>query len=328
MMTRSVITGRFTLPVTHPIRMIGQRAAAVLIDGFQGRVLAVFRRSFYVEDRKGVLVCLGEEGIGPGPLNALYGWPGDESRHLPSMVAEGGAIRVTGRLILVDDQPVFDLSKAEPWHPESAPAGWDIGSLRRGLDHVVSKDDLPIPRDGLGPLLSLVTDGEGRRAWLASCPIGRYANDAFVALTEWLAHGVPPGQPIQPVPLAVERLVGLGPGLTPSGDDFLGGVLIVLGMLGEERTARALARWLEPVARNRTGTISRAHLACAAAGEGASALHAVLHAIVAGHAQAIDRALPGIASVGHSSGWDALAGAATALAAWVRAEDHAFTTAA
>ena len=75
---------------------------------------------------------------------------------------------------------------------------------------------------------------------------------------------------------AVESLIGLGPGLTPSGDDLLGGVLITLRALGWPQAADTLGCWLLPRARARTHAISYAHLACAAGGEGAAALHDTL----------------------------------------------------
>jgi hypothetical protein len=67
---------------------------------------------------------------------------------------------------------------------------------------------------------------------------------------------------------AARPLVGLGPGLTPSGDDLLAGWLA--GLRAGPARARALARRAGPgvlaAARTRTGAISRAFLAAAAAG--------------------------------------------------------------
>ena len=56
-------------------------------------------------------------------------------------------------------------------------------------------------------------------------PIGRLAEILAVAMSA--DQSLPPD-----TSLWVSRLVGLGPGLTPSGDDFLGGMMIALGLLG------------------------------------------------------------------------------------------------
>lgn len=110
-----------------------------------------------------------------------------------------------------------------------------------------------------------------------------------------------------------DSLIGLGPGLTPAGDDFVGGAMIALRAAGESELADRVAAWALPLAEMRTGRISRAHLACAARGEGHEALHALL-AAPEGSAR-FEESLARLARVGHSSGLDAAAGALLALAA-------------
>ncbi len=110
-----------------------------------------------------------------------------------------------------------------------------------------------------------------------------------------------------------DALIGLGPGLTPAGDDFVGGAMIALRAAGESELAERVAAWALPLAETRTGRISRAHLACAARGEGHEALHALL-AAPEGSAR-FEASLARLARIGHTSGLDAAAGALLALAA-------------
>jgi hypothetical protein len=109
-------------------------------------------------------------------------------------------------------------------------------------------------------------------------------------------------------------LLGLGPGLTPSGDDFLGGAMIALAALGEAERAGRLADLALPSAARLTGKISLAHLACAADGEGAAALHRALAVLAGPEPGAMGTALTAIDRIGHCSGWDGLAGAVAVLA--------------
>lgn len=104
-----------------------------------------------------------------------------------------------------------------------------------------------------------------------------------------------------------DALIGLGPGLTPAGDDFVGGALIALRAFGQHALADRIARWALPLAGERTNRISRAHLECAAQGEGHEALHDLLFSFD-------DKHLRRLARIGHSSGMDAAAGALLALA--------------
>ena len=129
---------------------------------------------------------------------------------------------------------------------------------------------------------------------------------AFLA---WIARG-------GPAPAAANELIGLGPGLTPAGDDFVGGAMIALRAAGRVELADRVAAWALRLAERRTSRISRAHLACAAAGEGHEALHDLLGVI---HAErhTVERAIGALARVGHSSGMDAAAGALLSLdAVW------------
>jgi hypothetical protein len=103
-----------------------------------------------------------------------------------------------------------------------------------------------------------------------------------------------------------DELIGLGPGLTPAGDDFVGGAMIALRAFGEHALADRIARWALPLAEENTGRISRAHLRCAAAGEGHEALHDLLCSFEEVH-------LARLARIGHTSGLDAAAGALLAL---------------
>lgn len=93
---------------------------------------------------------------------------------------------------------------------------------------------------------------------------------------------------------AVDALAGLGPGLTPAGDDALAGILLVLG--APDRAAAVVA-----AERARTNDIARAFLSWAARGQSIEPVHRLLAAHDAGGASA---ALADVLRFGHSSGAD------------------------
>lgn len=134
-------------------------------------------------------------------------------------------------------------------------------------------------------------------------PRTRRAAQAFL---DWLSIGATGA-----APRSAAGLIGLGPGLTPAGDDFIGGALIALRFARRATAADRVAAWA--LARSvRTNRISAAHLACAAQGEGHEALHRFLQALVP-HGPGFSAALQTLDRIGHSSGWDAAAGALLAL---------------
>lgn len=112
-----------------------------------------------------------------------------------------------------------------------------------------------------------------------------------------------------PLPRAVRRLIGLGAGSTPAGDDVVAGVLVGLLATGRIRTAAALRRAVgDPV--DRTTALSRELLLLAGQGQASGEVLAVLRQLDARNgtpsrlANAIDRLL----AVGHTSGADLAAG--------------------
>jgi hypothetical protein len=115
------------------------------------------------------------------------------------------------------------------------------------------------------------------------------------------------------------ELIGLGPGLTPSGDDFLGGLFFAAHSLkraypndfywGDE-VVRNLIEW----ARTQTNAISHAVLNDLALGHGPEPLHEVVRLLLAG--PDLEHPMPAVTrllGIGHTSGWDVLAGMLTGM---------------
>jgi hypothetical protein len=96
---------------------------------------------------------------------------------------------------------------------------------------------------------------------------------------------------------APERLLGRGPGLTPSGDDALAGYLVGAAAYGLPAGVRD---YVEAHAHRRTSTLSAALLRHAAVGETIPQVTRLLDALD-GQGR-LDRALRELAAVGHTSG--------------------------
>jgi len=134
-----------------------------------------------------------------------------------------------------------------------------------------------------------------------------------------LAAGAMAGSLLETI-TATERLMGLGPGLTPSGDDMLAGLLMALRHLGTACGAdRAvwLADWLAATvvfdAHTRTTPISATLLHCAADGHGCAEALAVLRGLAG--LQPLEIAVQRLLLIGHTSGADLAWGIRTGLSA-------------
>ena len=105
----------------------------------------------------------------------------------------------------------------------------------------------------------------------------------------------------------VSLLAGLGPGLTPSGDDVLAGILLVASLT--ERFSPSELRTAVDTAR--THDISRSFLRWAANGYSIEPVHVLLQAIATGRPS--DEAEHAVAVIGATSGHDLLLGLRLAL---------------
>ena len=121
-----------------------------------------------------------------------------------------------------------------------------------------------------------------------------------------------------------ESLVGLGPGLTPSGDSMISGLLLALRLLGGATPGGTKAVWLADwlgaavtcYAEQRTTALAATLLHCAARGQAAEEVSAVLRAF-AGQ-KPVEPAARRLLTAGRATGaeltWGLIAGCGAALA--------------
>lgn len=271
-------------------RSIGLDAAEALYPGAQGVVAAAFARSIYVRfDAR--WVCIGDIEIGSGPLNvpclaqAIGDWR--------DIASPGLSATVTGSSLTIGESCRIDLARAPLWRP--APHHpWTARRRKRAL-HQLSRALPPtIPSEGLSCFMGADPIPNSR--------VARAALPAVLALADWIGHGDDPPPP------AIFTLLGLGPGLTPSGDDFLAGSLVCLRCAG--RTGKAISLWqaIEACGSDATVAISWAHLRCASRGRLAEDFHAALSALMGGQESALRDTLRTLCRSDSNSPWDCLAG--------------------
>jgi hypothetical protein len=279
------------------IDVIGIDARRVLAPG-RGEVAAVFRRSFYVQTAEG-MACGGAAEIGRGPLNFLFTAGPEDWR---SLLAPGQPVTVEQNALRLGDLPPIDLGRARIWTPAPFP-DWSPATLAAGLAALedLLGDFLP-PAEGLGCFASMNPAPKGMVARALTAPVERYL--------QWLKAGCPPE-----AAAGIDELIGAGPGLTPSGDDFLAGSLLGLYAIGGGALPHKVWERIAPQLPHRTHAISAAHLSCAAAGRLAEAQHHLLGSLLSGSRDGLSIGIKAISEESHTSSWDGLAGMVSALRA-------------
>lgn len=284
------------------IQRVGPRAALAMGSDGEGRVAAVFDRSFYLA-LAGGWVCVGGPGLGDGPLNAVL------TRRMPKSwpalgVVAGLPAHLDSSCLHLHPGLALGFEYTHTWTPPAPPAPEPVRICagRRALARALTCCDPPgeglasqvFARRARGDLQCAVAPLRSLESWLAGCFGARH-------------------RPADP--RGMEALLGLGPGLTPSGDDLLGGALITLRAIDAYAAGR-LAAALRPHLATRTTPISAAHLEAAMAGWGCDRFHALLGKVLAGDAAAVPACAHALARVGHCSGWDMLAGLDIVLRAY------------
>ena len=289
------------------VDLVGAFARDFLDAPDEAKIIGVFRRSLYVENIFGRVACIGEQGIGPGPLNALCEFPGDVD--FTQIVEPGGTAKIRDGRMQLGPRMKIDISCPTEWEPEPFPVGWNLEFFLENLPVLVQWIAETGPREGLAPLIAQVVSGEKISYEDAFHKIswGGISDFRF-----WLSHSLNGAEDLE-FPAIARRLVGLGPGLTPSGDDFWCGVMIALRAQGLMEILERVSAALLNRAEERTNKISRAHMECAAGGQGAKALHETISALGLADEARLRSALRELDKIGHSSGWDSLAGVVCVL---------------
>jgi hypothetical protein len=300
-----------TVRRTLKIARLGVFAREALDSAIDVRLLGVFDRSihFVVDD---TVVCVVDNKLGNGPLNAVLApMDGGESlRDWTRLAGRPGDPAYPKQCSLHVGQLVLDLSHACLWLPAACPPQPATEALRPALERLdrIGRDSAP--DDGLSRLVL------GGRPSEPST-VTRMAQPRLDELDRWICDEISGRRSFstgsRPGPAA---LLGLGPGLTPSGDDVLCGAMIALHAGGRSDAAGRLGASVLRYAGARTTGLSRAFLRAAAEGQGSEALHVLLVAVLSGQTDQLDALVGDVARIGHTSGWDALAGAVLVLRAF------------
>lgn len=293
-----------------PVQRTGCIASRTLSGATAGRIAAVFDSSFYIETEAG-LVCIGNTDLEPGPLNLATCAP-PTTKWSASGLQRNATAKIDRQAIGIGNRHYFSLTGAAEWSPDPRDGSWNIDKLASGIRAFREIAANRIPTEGLGRYLNpdFRPDHDQRVCRAAARPLSE--------LRRWLLSAFREPDTINLEGLKqVHPLIGLGPGLTPSGDDLIGGMMIALHGLGEPGICRAFWLPTRHYAEQASNAISCAHLAAAAEGKGSAAIHRAFSAIADGDCDEMHSGLSGVARVGHTSGWDAIAGMILALDCWV-----------
>ncbi len=323
--------------VSTAITLTGAKAHRWLQHSRHGRVAAVYKQCLYLANEQDELLCLGSRRLGPGPINALCDahWGGT------GYINAGEIWQRQGDVIHVGTRHRFRIDHPAVWRPAPAKGPWNSNTTGDRLHRV----RVYLYNIDAGPLMPLLLMQDTPRRNRVEAAFEQQATSGIHALLQWLEDSLVHSRSPEEIPEGVVHLIGLGPGLTPSGDDFLGGALVALRTLQIDTPADRLANWIKRRAPALTSNISLAHLLAACDGEALEPVHRGLNAILENRVREnrvrdlfpmrrsekpekpsltpfspdeMETTLANLSALGHSSGWDAFSGVLAVVNIWQR----------
>lgn len=295
---------------------IGHKALRALSSSKKAKVQSVFDRAFYIKAGSNSLISVIKNKNYISPTSILIKKLGDKSFKSIG-VAEGMRVKFDKRaLIFGDDVLVIKFGKATNWALPPFPENSFISLKGIGMNLRVLRDVIYTcpSREGLVPLLENVelygplqfflrsqkpTFSEIARPHIDMLMRGLFGDDPHTVLSGALS------------------ILGLGPGLTPSCDDFLAGLILSLNVGGnaliKDRKKqlnfyRRVSAEISRATKRKTTIYSQNLLDQARRGEGPKAVIELIHSLLAKNAGQVAAAAKTVIEMGETSGADVAIG--------------------
>ena len=287
---------------------IGPSAFDTLKRSAAGEVHSVFDRTFNIIIG-GELVGVAQSSISRSPINVITDVRPSES--MPSLgVRKGMQVQKVGNRVLVGGVLEISLEGAQLWRPKTR-AERCLGPelIKRNLELAKRLAASKGGREGLGQLLKHVDEiAAGKMPQTSDLNVvARAALPRLIDLVK-----ATKSENVEGVKGAAQKLIGLGPGLSPSADDALSGFTAVLWWV-----SRSLNKDIDRVKKineavvscsGATTLLSQQLLRHAAKGETNERVEELLDAILTGEPPKVESGIEEVLKIGETSGIDTVVG--------------------
>jgi hypothetical protein len=305
-------TGPLRFTQTFRAAVIGHRALEVVREPVMGRVIGSTARGIFILAPPQRIIFLSYETY-PGPLTINLNLP--QAQSLPASQDQEVDLQHDeiilpdlGTHILLDQSPIW----SPPPPPDSILPLNMVDKILRSLVNKVIES-----RRGVGfvPLLPFILDLPAR----PTVPLSLQPTIANVLLLKQTILS----QPLSASLPQIKELMGIGRGLTPSGDDFINGLLLVFNRIPQRAAFQPqlyeFNHQIVELAFSKTTSLSANLIEAATLGSADERLLRAVDGLLTGSLQT-NEIMAALDAYGSSSGVDALAGAALVIQALIDKE--------
>jgi hypothetical protein len=288
---------------------VGRIAYSRLKEGEEGTVHGVFDAAINILFARG-LVSLVPDVVQRGPLNVTLRLPVATPKMSSFGVRAGDKVRVQDLTLELGNDHLIFFGAAGIYSPKqkfTLPM-LAANDIEANLD-VVRKTALLFGNmAGLGKLLALTPPGEAR---VTAGNLNIFASSALPRIVR--LEQAFRSEKKNALTDAVRELIGLGPGLTPSSDDMLAGLVLLCLLYAKNRgckkgASQLMAQVTAKEARGRTTLLSEEYLRQAAWGRGNEPVMRLCAALLTGGRELVERETRIVLAIGETSGTDTVLG--------------------
>jgi hypothetical protein len=292
-------------------RSIGDMASRVLASRHSGFINGIYNNAMNLSFGKRIIGILGSS-CERGPMNIVLSSTCGATHFFSFGFQVGGVVKLHGRELKLSENVSISLDSADIYKSESnlrrpIQKTEDIESNARVAAEVAMKFG---KNDGLGELMRLIPweiREENQRpprnpnifvSW--ALPRVLKLKEALLSMNETVLSS------------AVEELIGLGPGLTPSGDDMLAGFSLLISLYsktakGDLPQARILRKSILK-ASGRTTRLSSELLRQAVFARGNESARELCEAVLSEDTSSVRHCTRSVLKIGETSGTDIVLG--------------------
>jgi hypothetical protein len=282
---------------------IGPLIGPLLTGSAHWRIVQVYRHCFYCLSDTGHVICIGDTSIDRGPFTISCSGRAVTTAALLLMEKRG--IQSHDGTVLLGDRIVIDTAGSVPWLADFTSCAGSGARMDMALSLLIETAADSAPQQSFGALIPALFARElcAEKTTATTAVLHRRLLQVVASVRRDGAFADP--QRLAPL---LTPLIGLGYGLTPSGDDFCAGSVLSLVAVGKPEQAAILATLLYQAAQLRTTEISLAFYRAHAASLLSESQARLLGCFGAAQDTDLGNALHGVCRHGATSGWDMLAG--------------------
>jgi len=290
---------------------VGPTAARSLDQDRIGQVHSVFTRVVNVLTSGNRLISVVGADVGNGPINIVTNLPQSTSMASIGIRKNDEVLNVDGSIVLGKNVLIISTKNAKEWKPQRIFRG-SLLAVKKIRDNLMTMKEVTCAYgrfSGLAQLIECVE--EGRFDKLASRELNPFAQRALPNLS--MLMKTIRAKNYQGTKRKAQELVGFGPGLTPSADDVLSGLMASLTLISENLnicgdSVSEVNKSIISCIQDRTTLISQEFLMHAAAGDANEPILALVEKILTARPSEVEKATRHVLAIGEASGTDVVLG--------------------